>query len=205
MKRTKLLINACIASVVIFVTSVTTEGQQEEKPSLDKGNIESQFKYVIDESSNYMEYKVIKRYWMNKLKSHVLDTINLLHAHINDNNRVIAQKSRKIDSLQLDLVKTNDNLILAVKERDSIKLLGIKTDKRVYNSIISVFTAVLLFSILILFLMYKRSHKVTTETRTSLAETREEFEAHRKWALAREQKLMRELHDEKMKNKVRQS
>lgn len=205
MKRTKLLINVYLVSIIVLVTSEVTEGQQEEKPSLDKSNIEDQFNYVMDKSSNYMEFKVIKRYWMNKLKSHVLDTLNLLHSHIKENKHIIAQKSRDIDSLQLDLVKTNDDLAYAIKERDSINLLGIKTDKRVYNSFISIFIAILIFSLLILFLMFKRSHKVTSETRTSLTETREEFEAHRKWALAREQKLMRELHDEKMKNKVRQS
>jgi hypothetical protein len=148
-----------------------------------------------------MEFKVIKRYWMNKLKSHVVDTLNLLRNIIEENNAKIISKTREIDTLQLELVKTNDDLALAVKERDSIRLLGIKMDKRTYNSIIFVLFVVLSFTLLILLLIYKRSHKVTAETKTSLAETREEFEAHRKWALAREQKLMRELHDEKMKNK----
>ncbi len=205
MKRTNLLICAFMVYAV-FQTTKGAEDQKDEKPSLDKGSIESQFEYVIEESSNYMEFKVIKRYWMNKLKSHVLDTLNLMHNIIEENSTLINAKTREIDTLQMELVKTNDDLALAVKERDSIRLLGIKMDKRTYNSIIFVLIVALSFTLIILLLMYKRSHKVTKEIKTSLTETREEFEAHRKWALAREQKLMRELHDEKMKNKkVKQS
>jgi len=49
--------------------------------------------------------------------------------------------------------------------------------------------------------MFKRSHLITKETKQRLAEVEEEFETHRKSALKREQKIARELMDEKLKHK----
>jgi uncharacterized protein YbjQ (UPF0145 family) len=79
--------------------------------------------------------------------------------------------------------------------------LGAEIGKGAYNSAMWGLVFGLIVLSVVLFLMFKRSHSITNETKHRLNEVEEEFETHRKSALKREQKLARELMDEKLKHK----
>ena len=82
-------------------------------------------------------------------------------------------------------------------------MLGIKTDKVVYNSIMWFIIAALLVFLFIIIILYKRSDAVTASTKSELTEAREEYEDYRKRTLVREQQIVRELYDEILKYKNR--
>jgi hypothetical protein len=173
------------------------------KPTLNKGSIESSFTYVIRNASDYEDSKVVKSWWLWTLRAYVLDSLKVYHDSIQNFQILVDVKNHQIDSLKTNLKELNSSLSVAVKERDSLSFLGISMTKLTYNAIMWLIAAILLLAFIIVLLLYKRSNVVTIKTRASLAEIQEEFEAHRKRALEREQKIAREMYDEiiKYKNK----
>ena len=173
------------------------------KPTLDKGSIESSFTYVIRNAGDYEDSKVVKSWWLWRLRSYVLDSLKVYHDSINYVQDLVETRDHQIDSLKKDLKELNSSLSAAVRDRDSLSFLGIGMSKVAYNAIMWLLAAVLFTALVLVFLLYKRSNVVTIRMKDTLAETKEEFEAHRKKALEREQKIAREMYDEiiKYKNK----
>ena len=59
------LIPVLIAFLLLpYLTPLSALTEDEEKPSLNTGTIEQQFDFMVDKSSNYEDYKVIKKSWV---------------------------------------------------------------------------------------------------------------------------------------------
>lgn len=165
------------------------------KPSLDAGTIESQFDYVIKKSNRYETYKVVKIDWLNKLKANVADSISVARKNLQESQNVVADQKEEISSLKAKLKQVGDNLEFVTIEKNSISFFGKLIEKSTYNSIMWSIAAILLALMLFFLLLFKRSNAITVKTKLSLKDTQDEFDAHRKRALEREQKLARKLHD----------
>jgi hypothetical protein len=201
MKPQNLLLYAFI-SVISLSASWKAEGQSSgEKPTLDDGTVEEQFEYVIDKSHMYEDYRVIKSVAFNKLKKHVTDTMKLVRYNLAGQRRIIAEKDIHIDSLNQHLQATQDELELALREKNSLKFIGIPMVKQAYNSLVWIFIGSLSAGLIIFLLLYKRSHAVIRQARADLESTKEEFENHRKRALEREEQVVRKYHAELNKYK----
>lgn len=192
--------------ILLVITSTATNISSQEtssKPTLDKGSIESSFTYVIRNASDYEDSKVVKSWWLWRLRSYVLDSLKVYRDSIQFIQNMVDTRDHQIDSLKTDLKKLNTAYSAAVKERDTLSFFGIGMTKLAYNAIMWLLAAILFAALIIVFLLYKRSNVVTVRMKEALDETKEEFETHRKKALEREQKIAREMYDEiiKYKNK----
>lgn len=187
---------ACIS--FLLTTSIFANKGQEV---LDTGTVKQQFDFVLEKSSTYEQYKVIKKSWARKLRNHVLDSLNLANKRYQESLFVISQKQEEIDSLAFQIEQTTSRLESAITEKNSIKLFGLLLSKTTYNSILWGLILVLTTLLSIIFLMFKRSNKITIRTKKDLDETREEYETHRKKAREREEKMARKHLDEILKYK----
>ncbi len=202
MKSAKFFTLLVIIVLVNFSLPGNANAQETvEQPSLDNGTIENQFQYVLDKSSRYEEYKVIKLAWMNKLKSHVADSLNELQNKLDHSHQLTAMRDQRIDSLKTSLAQTKADLNNAVEERNSLSFLGLKVEKTSYNGIMWTLVVFLAAGMIIFLLLFKRSNFVTVRTSKDLQETREEFEEFRKKALRREEEIVRKYHNELNKYK----
>lgn len=166
------------------------------KPSLDNGTIESQFNYLITKSNRYEAFKVVKESWLYKIKKNVSDSLNVLKTTLKETQQRETVNQNDILSLNSELEQTREKLTVAIKEKNNIRFVGVPMNKNGYKSLVWTIIAGLTAGIVILFLMFKRSHSVTTRMKNDLEETKEELEAFRRRALERESQLARELHDE---------
>ena len=203
MDRTRHIALFIILLVVTGTATKTSSQETSSKPSLDKGSIESSFTYVIRNASDYEDSKVVKSWWLWRLRSYVLDSLKVYRDSIQYIQNIVDTRDFQIDSLKTDLKKLNTSYSSAVKERDTLSFLGIGMTKLTYNAIMWFLAAVLFAALVIVFLLFKRSNLITVKLKEALDETKEEFESHRKKALEREQKIAREMYDEiiKYKNK----
>ena len=167
----------------------------------DGNTIEDQFTDVIDKSNKYQEYKVVKKVKWNALRKSVLDSISALEAEIVTANTEINEQKGRIDSLTQDLSSTQQNLAASIEKEDGIEILGMLTKKSTYNTIMWSIIALLIAAFLFIFFKFNKSNAVTKEANLKLAETEEEFDAHRQKTLEREQQLRRKLQDEINKNR----
>jgi hypothetical protein len=161
-------------------------------------NLEQQY-FVFKENLNFWSGSYfLKEEQLDQFYGALKDTIAKL------DNQVV-EKSNKITSLQNELKtqkaltnETQVKLDKSVKLQDSITVLGMDIKKGVYTFSMYAFILGVLFLAGIVFMLYKRSNTVTVRTKKEYKELKEEFEAHKKYALDRYTKMNMELHKTRM-------
>src|SRR5690606_24899699 len=171
-------------------------GDNSPKGSLNSGTIEMQFQHLNSISNNYEDYKVVKRFNLEKVKSNVLDSLNGLKGQLESIHNQLAEQKSSLDESKTMLKTTQGELQQALDMKDSFFFMGMYIHKSTYNSLM--WGIIIVLSILLLFFIYrfKKSYSVISEVKQSLNETREEFDLHRRNTLERERKLNRQLVDE---------
>lgn len=205
MRLNRLPLKTILFAVLGLCLNLLTLYAYEEKPYLNDGSIKEQLEYVVDKSTTYQQYNVIRKTWMNKLTKHVNDSISDLKSNLFKTKQLVVESEARYDSLLKQLNKTNEKLDFAIKEKNSLEVLGLQIDKTAYNSITWIIILGLTIGLLVFIFLFKRSNTVTVRTKSDLNELKEEFEGYRKRALRREEKIVRELHDEINKYKAKLS
>jgi hypothetical protein len=191
-----------LSLILIVVTGIVSHAQQSPpRPSVDRGSIEDRFNYILREGVSSEDSKVIKAWWIYHLKTFVIDTVKSLHNEIEKLQGSVSSTSSNYDSLQNALKVINEKLQLTIKEKDSISLVGIKMNKKAYNSLLWSIIGGITFLLFVLIIMFKRSNIITVQTKKDLDELKDELEAFRKRAREREEELVRKHHNEMQKYK----
>ena len=179
-----------LKSSFIFSQAETTEPITESK------TIEGQFYKMYRISSTYQAYKVIDKDAFIVLKNNVLDSIKKTKKALVELKNLLKNERETITYLNESINKTQLELENALSKEDTISFLGIPLSKLAYNLIL--WTIIIGLSGGLGFFIFKffRSNVLTKQAQENLITVEEEFEAHRKKALEREQKLRRQLQDE---------
>jgi hypothetical protein len=202
MKSKKFKSMSKIAFTVMTVLFITTNiFSQSTKKFIDTGSVKNQFEYVIDESNNYQEYKVVQASWLLKLKSNVTDSLLATKMNILDNSDIMNSQKQLIDSLNIKLGATETVIAELIAEKESISLFGIQFEKSTFKTLFFLIVVGLIIALLFFITKFKQSNTITTQCKVSLKQAEDEFEIHREKALQREQKAMRRLQDELNKQK----
>ncbi len=195
--QTLLIVISVLATSVL---SVQAQDETQSDLSLDKGRIDNQFEYIYKKSGNYRadgkKYEVVRTISLDKLRQNVLDTLRGYNKRATELKTTISGHEATISSLNKKLAETTNNLTAVTEEKDSMSFLGMLVSKITYNTILWTIIAGLLGLFLFFVYKFRRSNILTQEAKTSLNETEEEYEDHRRRALEREQKISRQLQDE---------
>ncbi len=193
--------------LIVFFFSGGRAGAQsaDEKLSLNEGTIENQFNYVIQKSNQFEDFKMVKSWWLYRLKTHVVDSMKAENEKLIESRKIVAIKDQEIISLKTSLDATHKKLDLAISEKNNLLFLGMSMTKATYNSIVWVIIGSLAAGLVLYFILYRRSNAITISTKKSLSEIKDEYEDYRKRTLAREQKTVRKLYDEILKYKSKVS
>lgn len=183
------------ATLLGFNLNLSAQVESTGTSSLDSGTISEQFEYLKDVSSNYQEYKVIRRSQLDKIQSNILDSISSYQSNIQELKQTLDENNNQIKALNEELSATVADYEQAVAEKDSFTLFGMLLHKNYYNNLVWGIIILLLIVLVISFFRFKRGHRITAETRQTLEDLREEFEQHRRNTLERERKLNRQLVD----------
>ncbi|QDO92447.1 tRNA (guanine-N1)-methyltransferase [Formosa sediminum] len=190
----------CLLTITLSAQT-NSESDSDSNLSLNEGTLDNQFEYIIQKSNNYQNYKVVKKAWLQTLKSHTLDSLQAIRKDLDETQIVVNQQANEIATLKSKLNETQNTLDLTNKEKDSMEFLGMQLSKTTYNTIIWSIIGGLLICLLFFIYKFKNSNSVTRDAKRMLAEIEEEFDEHRKTALEREQKVRRQLQDELNKQK----
>jgi len=178
---------------------------EKDKLSLNSSTIDNQFEYVIQKSYTYRGngkvYKNVERHLLYTLKAHTLDSLKAVHQNLSDTQAVVDTQAKEITDLKSNLNSTQSNLDQTNIEKNNMALFGLQMSKANYNVLMWTIIAGLLALLLFFIYKFKNSNTITKEAKNTLAEIEDEFDEHRKIALAREQKVRRQLQDEINKQK----
>jgi len=191
----------CAAFTLFVSTGITFSQETQEKPFIEKGTIENQFDFIFEKSYKFEDFKSIRIPWFLTLKSHVLDSLKTIKKELKKTQKLAQSKDGLLDSLKTELAKTKEDLSTVTKEKDSFRLFGILMSKTTYSSFMWIVILSLSGLLVFFILLFKRNHVITSQTKTSLSEVKEEFETFRKRSLEREEKMARKHLDEMNKYK----
>ncbi len=161
--------------------------------------IEDQFTHLMETSNDYQGYKVVDYNDLQKLKKNTSVFIEDLNNKIITQQNTISQQQQEIDSLKTDLKTTRQNLQKVNAEKDALTFLGMPFSKGSYKALMWIVVAILVIALLFFIYKYNNEHSQTLEARNKLNATEKEFEAYRAKSLEKEQRLGRQLQDERNK------
>jgi preprotein translocase subunit SecF len=185
------LLAACF---ILFLGALSTGQTASQESSID-----NQFDQVIEESNDFQDYKVVKKSKLNDLRKLTNDKIGLLNDSILDKNSLIVAKDKRIAELNSNLEATKNTLKETNLEKSSMQFVGIQTTKSVYNLIVWSIIIGLTIILFVFIFKFKRSNTITKNSLQQLKSTEEELEDLRKRSIEKEQKLGRELQNERNK------
>ncbi len=187
---------------ISLLTSTSLVGQNNNvaQPELDSGTIEQQFDYIINKSTSFKEFQLIRKTSILKVKSHALDSIKSIQQNLSSVNNSTSTAQNEISKLKSEVQTLQGEVETIAQDVDSISFVGIPLSKTGYNSIVWLIIASLSIGLLAFIFLFKKSNVVTQKSLTDLEKVNLEFEAFRKKALIKEQETMRKLQDEKNKH-----
>ncbi|WP_010179099.1 hypothetical protein [Aquimarina agarilytica] len=189
-----------ILLVVSYILSAVAQ-TNTEVPQKKDNTIKGQFEELLTSSNNYKEFKVIKRSRFLNLKKNTLDSLKIVEQKLNEAQSSILKLKEQVANTNTSLNSTNEKLVAATNEIDSISFLGQQITKQSFKSITGGIFLGLLALLAFFIYKFKKSNAVTTNALASLDDVEKEFEEHRRRALEREQVVMRKLQDEINKHK----
>ncbi len=162
-------------------------------------NKQQEFQELIESSNNYQEYKVVNYDDLIDLRDNTNDYIQELKDQITVGKNTADQQEDEIANLEGELKTTQQDLQKVTEEKDNIVFLGLPLTKGTYMAMMWGIVAILILALLFFIYKFKNSNSVTKEAKKRLDDTEREFDAYKKKALEKEQRLGRLLQDEKNK------
>lgn len=161
--------------------------------SMAQDGIKKEFDQMMEKSSTYEQYKVIKITEINEFWARVESTLDARTANIQRLQNQLEAVDTQVDSLQAELARVNVRLNETLEEKDSIVFLGLSMEKTAYHIFVWIIIVALAVLCVMAYLMYIKSNKTTTRIKREYSGLSKEFEAHKDKARETQVKLKREL------------
>jgi hypothetical protein len=191
-------------SLLLFC-SLSFQGQipvviLENPLNSEKSTLNSQHKFIMEQSGTYVNNKVVKIEWIEKFYSNVKDSLESAKYEISNLEKTYSEE-KKVSKEALKSVTVLKKELKSVNaEKENITLFGSLTSKSSYKTIVWIIIISLLTFLLFFLFKFQSSNRVTKEAKEKLKEIEFELEETKKKSRIKEQELMRKLQDEINKN-----
>ena len=199
-----------ILSIILLLhCSLPFQGQNSgitlENPlNSEEYTIDSQHKFIMEQSTTYANNKAVKIEWMEKFYSNVKDSLESTKYESSNFEKAYSEEIKvskdaleSVTALKKELANVN---IEKEFEKENISLFGSFTSKSSYKTIVWIIIISLLTFLLFFLFKFKSSNRITKEAKEKLKELELELEETKNKSRIKEQELMRKLQDEINKN-----
>lgn len=152
-------------------------------------SLREQIKYLDDHTLIYQNFRAIREDMYQKLNKNISDTLSKIGSKIDGLNKTKVSLNHSIDSLRSDLQATKVNLEEMTKTKNSIKFIGIEINKLTYNKIMWMIVLILVITLLIGFLIFKRNLTSIFNTKKEYDDLKKEFDTYRKTSREAREKM----------------
>ena len=195
------IINLMILLLLISITSSLKAQSNTILAVMDSASLEAQLEYLQEKTRVYDEFRAIREDVFRKSKKNSIDSLNVQKLEVARLNSEINEREFEIETLNTNLSRTKSEKDQAIRTKDSFVFFGMETQKGVYNTIMWILVVVFLTGSVFLFLLFKRSYAVTTQTKSELESIQGEFEEYRQSSREKYEKLVISHHNDLMKLK----
>jgi len=168
-----------ILGAILLAGVVRVSGQDDAPDVFTKGTINEQLKYLDERTRIYENYRAIREDMFRTINRNITDTLAKEKNRINELTLKTAALTTQIDSLNKSLETSGNKLTSALSTKNSIGVLGMEVNKTVYNTVMWIILAALLFLLIAGYLTFQRNRVITVRTKKDLEDLKEEFEGYR--------------------------
>jgi len=190
------LLKLSILMLMIFIIQNPVFGQNQKSTA---DSINDRMSNLINSSNSFQEYKVIKTSAIQNLRKDIKDEVFTLEENVNELHQKLDKQNKELEDFKELLAESDSKLEEANLTKDQLTILGIKTQKSTYNFFVSILVSVLVLALVFFIYKYKSSNRITKEAQENLHKNEEEFASYKKKALETQQKLGRQIIDERNK------
>lgn len=195
-KKEKFIMKKVLLSSILFF-SFTLLGFAQTSTET---TIDSKFSELINSSNNFKGFKVVDARDLATLQSQTSARIQELKEEIAVAKEAAVIQKEKVAALKADMESLEAQLKEVTAEKDAITFLGMPFSKEGYKTLMGGVIGALLVALLLFIYRFRKGNVQTQEARQNLAEMEKEFDAYRAKSLEKEQKLGRQLQDERNKH-----
>ena len=170
----------------------------------EESTIDSQHKFIMEQSRTFGYSKSVKIEWMEKFYSNVKDSLESAKYESSNFEKAYSEEIKvskdaliSVTALKKELASVNFEKEF---EKENITFFGSFTSKSSYKTIVWIIIISLLTFLLFFLFKFKSSNRATKEAKEKLKEIEFELEETKKKSRIKEQELMRKLQDEINKN-----
>lgn len=187
----------CIPNVVLSSEKESVFANQKQA----QAKLENQVEYLLNNSLNYKNYKVVDKETMFSFKNEFESFLNLSNQARVSFQKELESKVNQISALDESLQSLQTENSQLKNEKHTISFLGMAINKYAYITMLwgLFFTSLLVIGFFAL--KFMRANEVTKSSKAILSNLEDEYEAFRRSSIEREQKLRRELFDQMKKVK----
>lgn len=156
-------------------------------------NLEEQFT-VFKENLNFWNGSYfLKELQLNQFYSALRDSIAVYEKQVTKSMDQVKELRDELNSKIKETQEIQSKLDRSLQLENSISVFGVDVNKSVYSTSMYLLIIGVLLVAGLLFLLYKRSNRITLNTKKDYEDLKEEFEIHKKNALDRYVKINTEL------------
>lgn len=196
-KATLSLLSLCLGVLL------NVQAQETQEQNTPPKTVIEQYDQVIESSGNYNDgpkrFKVIDRTKLDSYRTQLTDSVSSLKTDITTLNKRIQDQTAEISSLNTNLTNTQKTLEDNNLEKDSINFFGAQMSKGSYQTLMWSIIGVLFLGLSLFIFKFKSSNTLTYQAKRKLEELELDFDDYKRKALEKEQKLGRQLQDERNK------
>lgn len=186
--------------LVLLCLSVQVLKAQPGNPAqADTTSLQVQYDAMIKASNRFQRFRVVRQDFLNAFMTNISDSIEVYTSEIGTLKATIAEQKTRITGQETEISNRDTEIGSLKGEKDSINLLGMQLSKSTYNMILWSVIGVLLAALLFAIARMQVAVSGGRDARVAREKTAEELEKSRKNRLEVEQKLRRQLQDERNK------
>lgn len=184
---------------LLFSMSVITFAKKDINAWKGEKNLDQQY-IVFKQNLNFWNGSLfLEEIQMDKFYRAIKDSIAVFDKKILVSEKQIVSQQNELNAKNTQIEETQVKLDESVKRVNSIRVFGLDINKSAYTFFMYMLTLGLAVLSGIVFLLFKRSNKITRATKKEYSELKQEFELHRKSSMDRYTKINTELHNTRMK------
>ena len=185
--------------ILLISISLSSFAKKDINAWKKEKNLEQQY-VVFKENLNFWNGNYfLSGNQLDEFYNALTDSISVLENSVSAKVKQAASLQHDLDSTKNTLENAKAELDNSIKNQNAIEVFGLNVQKNIYTFIMSMIILGLLVVLGILFLLYRKSSKITARSQKEYNNLKEEFEVHKKNALERYTKINMELHHTRLK------
>ena len=169
------------AAAVLFIGVLCSlfqiaDAQSNAIAVLDSATLESQMEYIHQNTRVYNNFRAVREDIFLKMKGNVIDTLNAEKLLVAELNSRLSERNFQIETLNTDLARIQNERDEAIRNKNSLTILGISMNKAVYNSVMWFIILGMAALSIIMLVLFRRSFTITSQTKNELNTALEEFD-----------------------------